>query len=69
MDAELPTMFPWQREVLERALALKQENRLPQAVLLETASDYQMDHLARYLSMLLLCDRPQNLSLCGTSEA
>ena len=69
MDTELPTMFPWQREVLERALALKQENRLPQAVLLETASDYQMDDLARYLSMLLLCDKPQNLSLCGTCEA
>ena len=69
MDAELPTMFPWQREVLDRALVLKQENRLPQAVLLETASDFQMDDLARYLSMLLLCDQPQNLSLCGTCEA
>jgi DNA polymerase-3 subunit delta' len=69
MDAELPIMFPWQREVLERALALKQEDRLPQAVLLETVSDYQMDDLARYLSMLLLCDQPQNLSLCGTCEA
>ena len=69
MDAELPTLFPWQGEVLDRALALKQENRLPQAVLLETASDYQMDDLARYLSMLLLCDQPQNLSLCGTCEA
>jgi DNA polymerase-3 subunit delta' len=62
-------MFPWQREVLERALALKQENRLPQAVMLETASDFQMGDLARYLSMLLLCDQPQNLSLCGTCEA
>jgi DNA polymerase-3 subunit delta' len=69
MDTDLPTMFPWQREVLERALTLKQENRLPQAVMLETASDYQMDDLARYLSMLLLCDQPQNLSLCGTCEA
>ena len=69
MDVELPTMFPWQREVLERALALKQENRLPQAVMLETASDYQMDDLARYISMLLLCDQPQNLSLCGICEA
>ena len=69
MNADLPTMFPWQREVLDRALALKQENRLPQAVLLETSSDYQMDDLARYLSMLLLCDQPQNLSLCGTCEA
>ena len=65
----MPTMFPWQSEVLERALALKQENRLPQAVMLETASDYQMGDLARYLSMLLLCDQPQNLSLCGTCDA
>jgi DNA polymerase-3 subunit delta' len=69
MNAELPTMFPWQSAVLERALALKHENRLPHAVMLETASDYQIADLARYLSMLLLCDRPQNLSLCGTCEA
>jgi len=69
MDTGLPTMFPWQREVFERALALKQENRLPQAVLLETTSDYQMEDLARYLSMLLLCDKPQDLSFCETCEA
>ena len=69
MDAELPTMFSWQSEVLKRALTLKRENHLPHAVLLETASDYQMEDLARYLSMLLLCDQPQSLSLCGTCEA
>ena len=69
MDAELPTMFSWQGEVLKRALTLKRENHLPHAVLLETASDYQMGDLARYLSMLLLCDQPQSLSLCGTCGA
>ncbi|MDC1288341.1 hypothetical protein N8198_10695 [Gammaproteobacteria bacterium] len=69
MDAVSPTLFPWQSAVLERALALKHENRLPHAVMLETASDYQMADLARYLSMFLLCDQPQNLSLCGTCEA
>lgn len=69
MNTELPTMFSWQSEVLDRALKLKQSNHLPHAVMLETASDYQMDDLARYLSMLLLCDQPQNLSLCGKCEA
>ena len=69
MDTDTATMLPWHSEVFERALALKREQRLPHAVIVETPSEYQMGGLARYLSMLLLCDQPQNLSLCGSCEA
>jgi len=65
----MPTMLPWQSEVMQRALTLKREQHLPHAVLLESPGDYQMEQLARYLSMLLLCDNPQELSLCGSCEA
>jgi DNA polymerase-3 subunit delta' len=69
VEAGIPTLLPWQSEVFQRALKLKREQHLPHAVMLETPSDYHMEHLARYLSMLLLCDQPQDLSLCGTCEA
>jgi DNA polymerase-3 subunit delta' len=69
VEAGIPTLLPWQSEVFQRALKLKREQRLPHAVMLETPSDYQMENLARYLSMLLLCDQLQDLSLCGTCEA
>ena len=69
MEAGIPTFLPWQSEVFQRALKLKREQHLPHAVMLETPSDYHMEHLARYLSMLLLCDQPQDLSLCSTCEA
>ena len=50
-------------------MTLKHEQRVPHAVLLENPSDYQMEQLARYLSMLLLCDAPRELSLCASCEA
>ncbi len=62
-------MLPWQQDVLRQALALRHKQHLPHAVLLESASDFQMEGLARYLSMLLLCDNPQELVLCGACEA
>jgi len=69
METGMPTMLPWQSDVLRRALTLKHEQRLPHAVLLESPSDYRMEQLARYLSMLLLCDEPRELSLCASCEA
>lgn len=69
MEAGLPTLLPWQTEVFERALKLKREGHLPHAVMVETSSDYHMEDLARYLSMLLLCDQAQGVALCGACEA
>jgi DNA polymerase-3 subunit delta' len=69
VETGVPIMLPWQSEVLQRALTLKREQHLPHAVLLESPSDYQMEQLARYLSMLLLCDNPRELALCAGCEA
>jgi DNA polymerase-3 subunit delta' len=65
----MPVMLPWQSDVLQQALTLRQQQHLPHAVLLESASEFQMEGFARYLSMLLLCDNPQELALCGACEA
>ncbi len=69
MEPGGPQMFPWQGEVLLRALKLKHEQRLPHAVLLDTPSAHHIDELAHYLSMLMLCDAPDELALCGSCEA
>lgn len=68
---ELPTAqcHPWQAQVLERALALKQQQHLPHAVMIDTASDQDISDFALYLSMLLLCDDPQEFKPCDRCEA
>lgn len=69
METDAPAKFPWQAEVMQRALRLQREQRLPHAVLLDTPSAHRMDELALYLSMLMLCDEPQELDVCGNCEA
>ncbi|MCP4764867.1 MAG: hypothetical protein GY875_01200 [Gammaproteobacteria bacterium] len=62
-------MLPWQGDVLQRALQLRNEGHLPHAVLVDTCSEHGIDDLAHTLSMLLLCDNPGDLSVCGVCEA
>lgn len=62
-------LLPWQEEVAQRALQLKEQQHLPHAVLVDTCSEHGIDHLASNLSALLLCDSPENLSACGNCEA
>ena len=69
METGLPSKLPWQAEVLRRALALRDQQHLPHAVLLDSGSDLHLDDLARYLSTLLLCDAPRELAICGACEA
>ena len=69
MESRNPELLPWQGEVLRRALQLQQAQHLPHAVLLDTSSERRIDDLAMYLSMLLLCDNPDDLQLCGHCEA
>ena len=61
--------LPWQANILQRALQLKSEQRLPHAVMIDSASDQDISPFRWHLSMLLLCDEPQNLSPCGHCEA
>jgi len=60
-----PSLLPWQGEVLQRALQIRNEQHLPHAVLVDTCSEHGIDDLAHLMSMLLLCDNPENLSVCG----
>ena len=69
MDDINPQYLPWQANILERALALKQQQQLPQAVLIDTPGEQDISSFGRYLSMLLLCDQADNLSICGTCQA
>ena len=68
METE-PTLLPWQREVMRRALALREQGHLPHAVLLATPSDFGIDTLGHYLARLLLCDAPDDLQFCGQCDA
>jgi DNA polymerase-3 subunit delta' len=61
--------LPWQAEVLERALTLKQQQHLPQAVMIDSPSDQDLSAFAWYLSTLLLCDAADRLSLCNQCQA
>jgi DNA polymerase-3 subunit delta' len=69
MDALEPQFLPWQAEILQRARKLQQQQHLPHAVLIDTSSEQDISGFARYLSMLLLCENPSELSLCGACEA
>ncbi len=69
MEQASPSLLPWQGEVLHRALQMRNERHLPHAVLVDSCSEHGIDDLAHLLSMLLLCDNPENLSACGVCEA
>ncbi|MCP4471903.1 MAG: hypothetical protein GY815_14680 [Gammaproteobacteria bacterium] len=69
MEQRNPSLLPWQGDVLQHALQLRNEQLLPHAVLVDTCSDHGIDDLAHTLSMLLLCDNPENRSVCGVCEA
>lgn len=64
-----PQYLPWQANLLERALKLKSEKRLPHAILIGGSSELDVSPFIRHLSMLLLCDAAQDLSPCGACEA
>jgi DNA polymerase-3 subunit delta' len=61
--------LPWQGDVLQRALQLRNEGRLPHAVLVENCSEHGIGEFALTLSTLLLCDNPENLAACCVCEA
>ena len=69
MDDDKPQFLPWQADTLQRALDLRQQQRLPHAVLIDTSSEMDISGFARYLSMLLLCDNSSELAVCGVCEA
>jgi len=71
VEAEIrkPAYMPWQADVLQQALSLKDQQRLPHAVLIESSSDQDMIDFAWHLSMLLLCDSPRGVDVCASCDA
>ena len=60
---------PWQAELLRRALRLRDSQRLPHAVLVDSAGSADLKTFLHRLAMLLLCDRADEISPCGHCEA
>jgi DNA polymerase-3 subunit delta' len=61
--------LPWQSPLLEHALELERNGRLPHAVLIDNASQQDSSPLILHLATLLLCDQPDGLAPCGACEA
>ncbi|MFV2031009.1 MAG: hypothetical protein ACC663_00820 [Gammaproteobacteria bacterium] len=73
MDAKIvphyhPLCLPWHRPVLENILSLKQQQRLPHAILIDTRSDQDGIGFIWHLMMLLLCEKPDDINPCGQCQ-
>ncbi len=64
MDEAAPDYLPWQEPLLRRAIALNAVKRLPHALLIDSAGYADMTPFIRYLSMLLLCERSEDINVC-----
>lgn len=60
-----PAYWPWQQAILEQVLSLKQQARLPHAILIEAKSELIGAPFIWHLTMLLLCNNNQNTDPCG----
>ncbi|MFT5221256.1 MAG: DNA polymerase-3 subunit delta' [Gammaproteobacteria bacterium] len=71
MEAQAVTAsyLPWQSDLLERAMSLKLQQRLPHAILIESSSTRDVSEFIYHLSMLLLCDHAQENQFCGECES
>ncbi|MEM7564234.1 MAG: DNA polymerase III subunit delta' [Pseudomonadota bacterium] len=61
--------LPWQESLLQRALDLKAQQRLPHALIIESSSDQAIDKFIHGFIRLLLCQNPVELSPCGECDA
>ncbi len=63
-----PVFLTWHRPVLENILALKRQQRLPHAILIDAKSDQDGVGFIWHFMMLLLCVKPNDLSPCGQCQ-
>jgi DNA polymerase-3 subunit delta' len=64
-----PAYWPWQQVLLEQVLSLKQQARLPHAILIEAKSEQVGAPFIWHLIMLLLCNNNQNVDPCGQCQS
>jgi len=64
-----PAYWPWQQSLLNQVLSLKQQSRLPHALLIEAKSEQIGAPFIWHLTMLLLCNNIQNVEPCGLCQS
>ena len=64
-----PVYLPWQQVLLEQILSLKQQARLPHAILIEAKSELIGASFIWHLTMLLLCNNNQQIDPCGQCQS
>jgi DNA polymerase-3 subunit delta' len=64
-----PTYWPWQQALLEQVLSLKQQARLPHAILIEAKSEQIGAPFMWHLTMLLLCNNNHGVEPCGQCQS
>jgi DNA polymerase-3 subunit delta' len=60
-----PLYLPWHRPLLNQLLSLKQQQRLPHAILIDSKSEVGGAEFIWHLAMLLLCDEARDAVPCG----
>jgi DNA polymerase-3 subunit delta' len=63
-----PEFLPWHGPVLENILSLKQQQRLPHAILINAKSEQDGIGFIWHLMMLLLCEKHHDVSPCGQCQ-
>ena len=64
-----PLYLPWHRPLLNQLLSLKQQQRLPHAILIDSKSEIDGAEFIWHLAMLLLCDEANDAVPCGECHA
>ena len=64
-----PGYWPWQQPLFDQVLSLKQQSRLPHAILIEAKSELVGAPFIWHLTMLLLCENPSNINPCGQCQS
>jgi len=64
-----PVYFPWHEPLLKQLQSLKQQQRLPHAILLDSTSEEDGAGFIWQLAMLLLCNEVSDTTPCGQCPA
>jgi len=64
-----PVYLPWQTPLLEKILSLKQQQRLPHAILVDFKSEEVGTGFIWCLTMLMLCKNTENAVPCGRCQS
>jgi len=64
-----PVYLPWHKPLLEQILSLKQQQRLPHAILIDAASEEDGIEFIWRLAMLILCNDVTDTIPCGRCQS